>query len=169
MLTVSGQARTYVIPGWVYKAIIRNKLNIIDITDFTKIKPILSNNDIASWIYLNQEYKLMKHELSYNSIESLFQPEISLAEYSHLASSNEIVNLVNSRLNVNVNTMIEEYQIITVNDLVFIILNEGFGTFIQSIDNIKRFIRDYLKGYYSVEKLSTVAHSPLYNLYVELL
>lgn len=176
MLTTGGQPRTFVIPGWVYRAILRNKVNLTDLNNYSKMRSILSQDDMVSWVYLNDCYKLRKSNLTYDLLKTLFDGLTTeeMSEYDMaiqpLATTDAVASSTIERLrDVNNMTSADPYQILNVGDMVLIILNEGFDNAVQSLEDLLNFIRQYLKAQYTVNAIANVSFCPLYTLYIELL
>lgn len=175
MLTPSGKPRTFVVPGWIYRAILRNKLNLNDIVNYEKISKILSQDDLVSWLYLNDRYQVGKHKLTPYALNNLFhgltaEQTQTLDWLTYQSTTDAEALSVQERLrDVNNMTSTDLYQIVTVNDLVLIILNEGFQTAVGDFGELKKFITTYLKALYSLEPIQDVSQYPLYTLYLELL
>lgn len=157
--------RTIVIPRWIYQAFVRHRIDLSQILNPDVVTPVLSRDDLAEWIYTNDLYQVSRHRLTNFNLQSIYQGTDAQMDY--------IKERVLSRLGkdsrvVQAGTPIC-YETINVNDLVLVILDEGFEVTLSSTDTLLDFIRQYLKAHCRVMSITEVSYSPLHSLYIELL
>lgn len=175
MLTPSGQVRTFIVPSWIYKAILRNKLNIADIQDYGKMRHILSQDDLISWAYLNDIYTLRKRRLTLNSLVELFSGQVNPEYYltvqpSSTLQENAFAVMERLKDTYSMTSKVNStYEFITVNDMMLVILHEGFEQSVQDLEGLLSFLRDYMKALYKTATIPDASYSPLYSLYLELI
>ena len=176
MLTQTGRPRTVIVPGWVYRALLRNKVNLNEVTNYAKMRQILSQDDMVSWAYLNNQYQLRKHHLTVDTLQSLFDglTEQQLQEYKQTIQPLSLMDTIASstleRLNdINNMTNTDPYQFFNVGDLVLVVLNESFESKVQQLEDLLNFIKQYMKAHYAISAIADASQLPLYTLYIELL
>lgn len=178
METYPNALKVYTIPRWIYKSIIRNKLNIIDVADYSYIRSILSNSDLIDWVEINDFYKFLgKYKLSTHSLENLFKSvsEAELTQYrTSISPLSQLGNTV-KRLTADlpdVNTMTHEpsYQFVLVNTTLLVILGETFFTKATDEEFVFGFVQDYLKECYKIAPIPEVTNqTDVFSLYLTLL
>jgi len=170
-----------IVPHWVFKALHRNNLNTIDLLSYTKLRTILSIDDMAEYLYLNQGFKINGIPLAHVDIISELTCHSSLtsaekAELQNsvvpLSGSEEIAKSVISKLTGS-NLMADcyqdcmLYQFIQVDNTIFIILERGFIDYVLGKEDTSiEFIRKYLKHCYAMESISEVSHFSIFQLYL---
>jgi hypothetical protein len=174
MVTTSlEQMKIFVIPDWIYRNVIRNKLNIIDIADYSKIRSIFSIDDMAEWFYLNDKLKIDDIRIS-NEWLDCFWHSISPSQLTEvrnsvlpLSGSEEIAHSAKLRLTKDSNLSKSTYKFIVINNILYIILSEGFITHIQNPANKLDFVKNYLKECYAMASVSEVAKLSIFDLYLK--
>jgi hypothetical protein len=169
--------KIYVIPGWIYRSIIRNNLNIVDVTSYTKMRQILSLEDFSEWVYVNDILKIDNQAyISTNTLDGLFNNTTlsreQISEYNNsilpLSSTDSIAKSTSHKL-LNDNSMDDKsYSFIAGGEINCVILNEGFLSNINNFSNKLQFIKDYLKMCYSSYPIKRVSMISIFNLYVKL-
>jgi len=162
-----------VVPGWIYRNVLRNRLNTTDILDYNKIREILSIDDMAEWLFINNRFNLNGSFLSNNNIEESFN-NLTIAQKAELNNSvlplsgtDEIAHSVTTKL-IGSNPMNScEYSFITIENTIYIILNEGFMTKILDSDYELEFIKKYLKECYMIASIPEVSELSIFNLYIK--
>lgn len=178
MDTYPNSFSVYVIPHWTYKSILRNKLNIIDVADYSKIKAILSNSDLIDWTEINDFYKFLgKCSLSTHSLETLFKDitEAELTSYRTsvvpLSQTGATIKRLTAHVS-DVNSMTHEpsYHFILMNTTLLVILGETFFTKTTDSEFVFRFVQDYLKECYKIAPIPEVTNqTDVFSLYLNLL
>ena len=175
MIDTFDTPRIYVIPGWIYRSIIKNKINVIDKTDYTEVRKVLSTDDLASWFYLNNNFKVNGANLSNTDLYSLF---LKLSEENDLEVKTSIVPLIDlkdvvnrtiERLTATNNMTDSDYSIISNQNFILVVLNEGFLSSIQKKENLYQFVISYLKSCYALMPIAEVSYLSLFNLYVNII
>lgn len=175
--------KIYVIPSWIYKEIIRNKLNIVDIGNYKAIRNILSLHDIAEWKYLNDTYTLDGHRISNeqlftNSIEGLKFLDISISQelkdeaYANVFPLSETQEVKDSCLNRNNPYSDYLYKFIPyTNNVLYIIVSENFNIILNDrdfLDNDKiAFVKEYVQNCDKLISAANVSKLPLFELYLK--
>lgn len=158
-------ARTVVIPRWIYQALVRQRVDLSQLLNPDTVTPVLSRDDLAEWIYVNDDYHINKTRISNVTLRLLFKDDTSQMDY--------IRDRVKARLGVNDNTVTAGipkcYETINVNDLTLVILDEEFERVLGDTDSLLDFIRQYLKAHCRVLTLLEVSQLPLHSLYIALL
>lgn len=175
--TLSPQ-KIFVVPGWILKAMLRNKLNTIDLMDYSKVREVLSLNDVAEWFYLNDRFEVDKCRLSNGFLDThwhSFTPA-QRAEVTNsvlpLSGSEEIANSAKTKLTANFperkNTMSDGvYQFVVIDNILYIVLHEGFMTEIVKPEFKSEFVKKYLKECYAMASVSDVSRLAIFDLYVK--
>lgn len=187
MDTTLTKPHLYIIPGWIYNRIIRNKLNIVDINCYSKMREILSLNDLAEWRYLNDEYKIEDSFLStitmfnykekgmsflnsgYASSITEEQKNEVFASLDILCTSSEIKESCISKLN-NTNHYDDKFYMFIPcsNNTLYLVLNEGFETYLNlnESNNKLLFIREFIKNCHNMMPECDVIKLPAYRIYL---
>ncbi len=159
------QHRTIIIPRWIYQAFVRHHIDMTQILNPEVVSKVLSRDDLAEWIYVNDEYQVARHHMSNTVLRSIFPDVVNGMGY--------IKDRVVSRLSKNENSVIQGeykcYETINVNDLVLVILDEEFERILTDTESLLDFVRQYLKAHCRVMPIAEVSYLPLHALYIELL
>lgn len=163
-----------IMPGWVYRSIIRNKLNIIDASNYSKMRKILSLNDIAEWQNANASVNVQKEylggfgELIFENMNDSEKNEMKNTILP-LSGSIQIAENVKIKLSV-INDMVETaYQFIRNNNTLYVILNEGFLSKTTDRRYTMDFVKNYLAQCYSLTTIHEVSKMSIFKLYIKLL
>lgn len=170
--------RTIVVPGWILRSLLRNKLNTIDLLDFSKVRPVLSIDDMAEWFYLNDRFTINNCRLSTDYLEGLwhsFSPEGKLEIQNSvlpLSGSEEIASSANQKLlaktdNVSNPVGNPKYQFIRIENILYIILSEGFMSSLLEPAATLEFVKNYLKEHYAMASVADVSKHGMFNLYLK--
>lgn len=168
--------RIFVIPGWTFKNIAKNKLDIIDIANYSKLRKVLSIDDLAEFSYVN-DLPVSGINLSTDGTYSLFNPngmtEAESVEYKNsilpLSGTLEIAGNANARLKA-VNYIAEvDYRFIRADNILYVILNEGFLSKVSDNNFLLEFVKGYLKECYKVASIVDVSKLAIFSLYTKLL
>jgi hypothetical protein len=170
--------QVHVLPHWIHRAIIRNKLNLTDIQNYSTVRRILSLDDMAVWEYLNTLFTLdrgvIKYSISSTPLADLFSITSSeeRIEYdSHiipLSGSPDMAASIKERLSAEDNTD-DAYSIILDGHIVYVVLHAGFLTHVANDANMLTFVQQYLKNCYKLDTVPNVALLSLFRLYIELI
>jgi hypothetical protein len=161
-----------IIPGWIYRAINKNKLNIIDVLNYSKIRSVLSIDDMAELVYMNDQFQINGYYLANTSYATTLL-NLTPAQKAELDNSvrplsltEEIATSAKAKLTLS-NRMSEcVYQFVTIDNNLFVILNEGFLTSIQNDDRMHEFVKLYLKECYAMTSIKEVSTYDLFKLYL---
>jgi hypothetical protein len=166
--------RLFVMPGWIHRAIIRNKLNIVDATNYAKMRSILSLEDFAEWCYLNDRFKIQNSYIAPITLHYMFdnltveQKQEFNISVDPLSMTEAIANSITAKLTL-ANAMSDNaYQFIVTGENIYLILNEGFSSITNDTNKLLEFIKEYLKVCYSKYSIPRVSLLGLYDLYVKL-
>ncbi len=164
--TLRTEPSTIIIPRWIYQALVRHHVEMKDILDIDRIKSVLSDEDIAEWCYVNDQYTILKHHLSDCGLTSLFK------DTDRLVNMPYIKERVDQRLRYDSTDIVTQpkcYETINVNQTVLVIIGEGFDATMRSIESCLDFLRVCLKAHARVFTITEVSQLPLHSLYIELL
>lgn len=189
-MSVSKDARFGIVPGWIYRAIIRNRMTINDLRNYAKVREVMSLEDIAEIKYLDSLYRLRECFLQ-PSFDCLFFTDLSAdqaAEFHStiipLSYSKETEDRVNTKLNFSTEEAVRMvpfrsdttsqdsdcgYQFIPTAGFIYLVLNEGFETRMKHQTLFNEFVENYLKACYTVYSVHQVSESSLYKKYLEAL
>jgi hypothetical protein len=162
-----------VVPDWIYRKVIRNKLNTIDLKDYTKMRSILSVDDLAEWFYLNDRFGINKQVLSNKVLESNWHniSTSQLAEVMNsvlpLSGSEEIAHSANTKLQGSNSMSDSYYKFIVIDTTIYVVLSEGLMTHLQTRENMSMFIENYLKQCYAMASVSDVSKLSIFQLYLK--
>lgn len=170
--------RIIVLPGWIYRAIVKYKLNIIDTTSYSKIRPFLATDDLVDWTCLNDFFRLDGVRLSNTQClaalainETLTESQISEIEKTilPLSGSHEAALSVQAKLTA-VNIIVDvPYRFVRIDTTLFVILNEGFLSALTDSKLKLDFVKAYLKECYAMMAISDVSKLDIFSLYLKLL
>lgn len=181
---MTGQtARIRIIPHWIYRAAIVNRLNTIELTDYTKAAQFLSQDDMAQWLYLNEKAQfgtLKVTDLCYLSLNEQTDKQalVNIKKTMQLYSTDESMaeNLMHRFMYTQASTINDEYrdktktyQFIQTPTHILLILNEGFFDEMKSFDFELDFIRNCLKELYKVGTSYSInnSYTSLFKKYVK--
>lgn len=165
--------RIYLVPGWIYRSILRNKLNTIDMNNYAKIRGVLSVDDMAEWFYANDQLKVQGCRLSDSYLDSNWEDfsPAHRAEVNNsvlpLSGSEPIADNVKTKLATSNTVSDGQYQFVTVSNILYVILNEGFMNTLKDPTAQKEFVRSYLKQCYAMAAVHTVSQCSIFDLYMK--
>lgn len=165
------------VPYWVKLALIRNNLDASHLSDFARLKEVLSGSDLAKYVRAQTEidkavYKETYGLSGYTSAYSLFSLT-DKTESSHsvistvypLANTDEIIKETTSLLSIE-DTSIEidfskNYHRMELykDNMILIYVDPGILNALQDRDYSKRFISDYLKALYTFVPIHEIGQS----------
>ena len=162
-----------VLPDWIHRSLIINNLDLQALTEYDKIKSIMSLYDMAGWLYLNAKYQLDKSYLSSTNAEFTFK-DLTLEQKLELEKSvlplsgtEDIAKSMLERLTSEGHIDNKCYNFITTADTIFVIVFPGFINTMSDSNKKLEFIRDYLKECYKIMPISVVSSVSLFSLYIK--
>lgn len=165
--------KIFVVPGWIYRSVLRNKLNTIDMLDYTKVRSVLSLNDMAEWFYMNDRFQIDGCLLSSAFLDLHWHSftEAQRAEVKNsvlpLSGSEEVADSAKAKLTGSYPMSEVAYQFITIDNILYILLNEGFMSAISKPDYKSEFVKNYLKECYAMASVSDVSRLSIFDLYMK--
>lgn len=182
MYTTFDDLKIIAITNTFYNSVIRNNLNLIDIVDFSKIRKHYSINDIAELLALNNILSddnsvcsglvtlpiiYCNDSIRYN-IDSDDKSDL-MNSVLPLSKTEEIVSNIYNKLQSTYDSSYNVYEIIVLQDTIYVILKDGFFAFMQDSVNKLEFTRAYLKECYKLQPIYKVSMLPIYRQYMTLL
>lgn len=181
---VSSKVKVKVLPDWIFRAIARNKLNVVDIEDYSKIRSFLSLEDLAIWEFLNTRFDIQiksiadlqlatidlfdlskltpEQQREYQSVRTLSTTdENKNTAYAKLTSPLDAVRLDGNNINV--------YKFIPTHNFIALVISEGFISEMNDPNKLKAFIANYLEHCYFMASVDEVSQLPMFNTYLRLL
>jgi hypothetical protein len=169
-----------IVPGWVFRSFIRNKLTIQEMASYSKVRKVLSVDDLAELVYMNGCYKIqgallgkdldLKNSWWYTEFFEGISNEERL-EFQNsvvpLSYSEETAESVKMRLNASNDVSDCGYQVIATADCIYLVLNEGFDTNMREPAKLAEFVEKYLQTCYSIYPVREVSCLPVYELYLQ--
>lgn len=177
---IPSNIKVKVLPEWIFKAISRNKLNVVDIEDYSKIRSILSLEDLAILEYLNTRFSITKQQIRLATVDlfnvSKLTPE-QQKEYQAvrtLSTTDENKDTANAKLSYPSGSSltgekINKYKFIPTQNFIVLVLSEGFIADINDNNNLKTFISTYLEHCYFMASVDEVSQLAIFNGYLTLL
>jgi len=165
----------YVVPGWVYRSLLRNKLNIIGKMDYNQVRKVLSIDDLAQWSYVNHSLAINKVSIGQSHLLNLFNQLSEEQSIEYKSSIDTIANLPDTQQSVlerlrTTNAFIEtEYEIISNQNFILVVVNEGFLTKITDEEYLMTFVKKYLESCYAMMPIVDVSYTSMFGLYVDLI
>lgn len=160
------------VPGWIHRSLLRNKLNTIDMVDYRKMRQVLSLHDMAEWFYMNDRFMVDNTRISSQFVDSVwhsFTPQDRVEHQSSvvpLSASEEIASSANQKLMAN--TVSDSfYQFVQTTDVLYVVLNEGFMVSLQDTEKKNQFVKDYLKECYAMAPVACVSSLGIFSLYMK--
>lgn len=172
-VSLQDRPKTFIIPGWIFRSLLRNKISFTDKIDYTSIRKALSIQDLAELHYLNSETKIDGEYITMNEIEDLYSDMTSAQKIEYkasvlsLATADYIGKDAVKRLYDEIDENLTSYKFIPGINFTLIILNEGFFNRIEDFKYKKEFVRSYLKTQYLVAPQAYVNKLPLTKAYLE--
>jgi hypothetical protein len=167
-----------VVPAWIQRAALRNKLNTIELLDYKKVRAILSLDDMAEWFHVNDSLKIDDINLSNTGLQSLWsnlspdaQQEISNSVLP-LSGSEEIASSANHKLTItsdNIGNLLSDqlFQFIRIEHILYIVLSEGFVASLSDASVKADFVKKYLKECYAMTSVADVSKLGIFDLYMK--
>ncbi len=177
---IPSNIKVKVIPEWIFKAISRNKLNVVDIEDYSKIRSILSLEDLAILEYLNTRFSITKQQIRLATVDlfdvSKLTPE-QQKEYQAvrtLSTTDDNKDTAYAKLSCPSGSCLSgennnRYTFIPTHNFVALILSEGFITEVNETDKLKAFYAAYLEHCYFMASVDEVSQLAVFNGYLTLL
>lgn len=174
------------LPYWVQQALIRNNLNTADLLDYTKLRQILSIEDMAHLLCVNYGAKnrLLQSTSSWSTMSGYGFNVMSDSEKKELETvirplsfTAESEASVIARLSSDDNKASPEllsqtlYGLDSLSSQLFVVhVKRGLLTAFKNRDYALRYVSDYLKALYGHEPLYRVSSQfYAYEIYLELL
>lgn len=173
-----------IIPFWVESVLNRNNIGLVDILDYSKLKSILSINDIAQLLAL----QCLEESITIKELDGkwyLFNSWSKSAQASQkteldsvvdqLSCSKDLQRELMGRLSLEYapivfNIEAPKYKIIDLNrDVTAIVLNPGFIDFERDQVNAFNIFSNLLKSLYVYNTISDVSTHKLFSKYVNML
>lgn len=170
------------IPFWVENVLNRNNIDIIDILNYSKLKSILSTNDLAQL----KSLQTIEEISSFKELDGkwyLFNSWMNSAQESEKVELDSVINQLScskdlqqdllDRLSLEYAPLVfdesaSKYKILDLNrDVTAIVLNPGFIDFERDQMNQFNLISDLLKSLYVYSTFSEVSNYSLFNKYVQ--
>lgn len=161
------------VPEWIYRKLIRNKMNTIDLKDYGKMRSILSLDDLAEWFYVNDRLSVDKQLLSNTLLEKNWTSISSeqLTEVMNsvlpLSGSEEIAHSANTKLNGSNPMSDSYYKFINIDTTIYVVLSEGFIKHLQDQNSLNDFVSNYLKQCYAMASVSDVSKLSIFQVYLK--
>lgn len=168
------KSNLYILPHWILRQTTRNKLTLNDLRSYSKLRQVLTIDDMAEWFYLNDSFRLNKeYSLSTSILETYFD-SMTTAETAELrnsvltlSSSEEIANSAISKLSQS-NLMSDcLYEFVRADNGLFLVIKEGFIKQMTDQNNQFEFVKDYLKFFYASRSLHEVSQVNIFNFYLK--
>jgi len=175
------------IPGWIHKSILRNKVSINNILDYNTVRHYLSLNDMAEWFYLNDKFHIDNKSLSTSLLELVFITNTNSYEKDSVLSStilplsqsqeisenvlSRLTNSVDSSLSYTNTTSSSElgYKFVIIQNNILVILDEGFLSKINTPPLKFTFIQQLIKKCYTLMSITEVSVLNIFSLYLRAL
>lgn len=179
--TLEREIEIVVMTSSFYSNLVRNKLNLIDITDYVKLKSCFSLYDIAEFIELNtsdlvslqnRKLKLTTFYCKESLVRQLFTSTTDdgirelINSVVPLSNSDDIKkSCIDSLTSINpIDT--GDYKFVSVQNRIFIILNRGYINKLEDESYLNTFIQDYLKSCYKLYPIHDVSKLDVFKFYV---
>ena len=168
------KSNLYIIPHWILRQVIRHKLTFNDLRSYSKLRQVLTIDDLAEWFYLNDIFSFQKqYSLSTSILETYFD-SMTTAETAELrnsvltlSGSEEIANSAISKLSQS-NLMSDcLYEFVRVDNGLFLVIKEGFIKQMSDEKSQFGFVKDYLKFFYASRALHEVSQVNIFSFYLK--
>jgi hypothetical protein len=164
----------YIVPGWVYRALYRNKMNLDDLFDYTKARQFLSVDDMAEMVFLQRSFAVDGCLLS-NNWEPCFMN--GTPDRSKINQEFDTIQRIASDLITSNNVMAKlerptteaSYDFIKANDRLIVVVREGFGITLQNPESKQEFVKNYMKELYAMAAVADVNKLEIFKLYLKTL
>lgn len=168
------QSKLYILPHWILRQITRHKLTLNDLRSYSKLRQVLTVDDMAEWFYLNDSFRMdERFSLSTSILETYFDSmtaaekvELSNSVLS-LSGSEEIANSAISKLsqsNLMSNCL---YEFVRADNGLFLVLKEGFITEMTNPVKLSEFVKQYLKFFYASLPIHEVSQVNMFGFYLK--
>lgn len=165
----------FVLPSWIHRQLSRYNLTVNDLRSYSKLREVLTIDDMAEWFYLNDQLTLQNNQCRFStSILETYFDSMTLAEKVELSNSvlplsgtEDIANSANSKLSAT-NVMSDcLYQFVRVDNGLFLILKEGFNAELAKKDGVSNFVKAYLKKCYESMPIHRVSSISMFGFYLK--
>lgn len=166
------QFKCFVIPQWIHRTLVRNSLTLMDLFNYGKVRKVMSLDDLAELVYVNEQVQIDKKTIGNNWLDSHFHymTEAERAEYNrhvlNLSFSEDVKSSVNAKL-LGSNPMNEQnYTFVYIDNILFVLIGEGFLKTMENNDNKEEFVKNYLTKCYEFLPVAKVSELSMYSLYL---
>lgn len=167
-----------ILPGWIQRSLLRQKLSLNEVLDWNKSKPALSLDDMAEWFHVNDSFTLSNCRVGNTVLETLFsnfgakEREEFYKVILNLSISEETINSVKNKFSKSTdiagNPLSEQtYQFIRIENILYIVLSEGFMASMLDKDSLEDFVKKYIKECYAMASVSEVSALGMFKLYLK--
>jgi hypothetical protein len=168
--------RIVIIPEYIWKAIHRNNLNIVDVTNFSKIRNILSLEDLIDWYEIVMTIKIRNQPICSIDPHSLFKfsSETQSQEFLSALSlkrSDELTSRVTQRLKRPI-TELEgskpAYKFVPYPDGLILVVSDTFLTAMNVNEELHLFLKAFVETYSEMMggDITSLRYLNLYDLYL---
>src|SRR5574343_298890 len=172
----------FYLPEYIEQALHRNKFNIVDIADYSKLRQVLSIEDMAVLnsivSVVDKDSRLTSNVNAVYHSKFIFNNSESEQEFKRsvvtLSETEEITKSIKTYLtNTPQVSNSEQYQsdklpyrFIVLIDKIVVVLSEGFLSYIEQPKNRLDYLRGCLKTLYSKLSIQDVSYSNIYEEYL---
>lgn len=177
-----------ILPYWIKQLLDRNKLNYIDILDYDKVRKLMSIEDVATFIGLNNSDYLKtnllgrllgaSHYLKHHYLDDAAKEQVSELQsvIIPLSQSEIIYKTIIDRLSLdNIAekdcTSSEDLYSLQINNdsTIFLFVKKGILNALEDRDYAKKLISAYLRALYSLIPINEVSYTDAFKLYLALI
>jgi hypothetical protein len=181
-------SKLIIVPYWISRALIRNKLNYIDLLDYSRVRSILSLDDMVDFLVCNAANEMSVHNEGSDGITPIlaqweasvdFTPALSAYLTKLVLNATDSLNRVEARLQLSESDgtgmaclpAAMPYYTVTIGSdrNIYIILERGFvNARATAVAFLSAFYSDVVKALYQLHPVHTVsACYTVFKKYVE--
>ena len=190
----SNSVRTVLVPYWVQQVLARNKMNYIDILDYEKVRKVMSADDVASMMALNNlnnnnMTKFSKHTLLNELFRDWSNGDLWWGSQKSDANQKEYNNVIQplSTADITLNNVFERlcfdegvtfdtnsygdlYKLQVNNDgTIFVFLQKGLLNALEDRSFALKLTSEYLQTLYGLLSIPEVSTRSAFQLYYKLI
>lgn len=166
-----------IVPDFIFRAMRNNNVNIVEISNYSKMRPLLSFEDLCLWELINENLTLTSGKGKFFlSTRSLFEldklNEAQFTEYAKivrpLSGSMERVEKALSYLTSDPD-LSEGWKVVTGTSDILVVVTPSFTTQMANPEMRKVFVSEYLKQCELHASVNEVSSLPAFREYLSLL
>ena len=166
-----------IVPDFIFRAMRNNNVNIVEISNYSKMRPLLSFEDLCLWELINENLTLTSSKGKiFLSTRALFEQdklnEAQVTEYAKLvrplSGSMQRVEKALSYLTSEPD-LPDGWKVVTGTNDILVVVSASFTAQMANPETRKAFVSEYLKHCELLASINEVSSLPVFKEYLSLL